>query len=273
MLIPLLAAALAAIHPAADTSRVLHLDQRYPEFIHVDTASYEGELAFGVNVGTLRAGDPLAPLVNSNNRFFSYLAQHGASVDMSRFVATSRDPRTVPAGYAALLQRDSAFNTVMARVVGQALAPAGVRVAGYDAARPLPRLTMDEVMSVAVRFFYPDDIRPDGYIQTHVCIGLNGVEDLQRPRDVVLEAFIFSTVMPAILDDSSAVSREYRRAKEQMNRADLSSDRAVRLTRAQGLMWALMAQSGALREVLWASYREHAAMLPFVIAGPEMAAT
>lgn len=273
MLNILLAAALAAT-PAGDTSRVLHLEQRYSDFIHVAADSIEGQLSFAVDVDSLGAGDPLAPLVNANNLFFSYMAEHGASTDFSRFVASSRgDLRAVPARYSELLRRDSVFNASMTRVVGQALAPAGVRVAGYDPARPLPRVSMDDVVAVAVRFFYPDDVRPDGTIQTHICIGLNGVQDLQRPRDTVLEAFLYATILQAVQDRGSPLARDFLRARDAMNRADLSSDSAVRITRAQGLMWGLMGQSGALRDVLRASYRENAAMLPFVITEPSPASS
>lgn len=56
--------------------------------------------------------------------------------------------------------------------------------------------TVAEMMQVASTFFYCDGInKKDTSIQSHICIGINGISGLQSNRDLtVLEAFTFDAI-------------------------------------------------------------------------------
>jgi hypothetical protein len=55
--------------------------------------------------------------------------------------------------------------------------------------------TVDELMEVASKFFYCDEIAPDTSIQAHVCVGLNGVKEANWVKDyTLLEAFCYEGI-------------------------------------------------------------------------------
>lgn len=262
-----IAAVLLALATQApgDTTRRIDLHERYSSAFHLRKQEYEGHPFFDLHVDSLPASDPLARLINPNRLFFNYIAAHGTHPELPQLIASARDKDAIPAAFDLLLVQDSAFNAVMVATAGRFLAPSATSVIGYDRRRPRPSFTMDEVVSVAVRFFYPDSILPDGRVQTHVCIGINGVSDLQRGRDIAVEAFVYSAIMKELKDNRHGLDSAYQRAAHRLNRLDLSSDNRVRLIRSQGALWTMMAQSPALRETLWADYRAQRSFLPFSI--------
>ncbi|MBX6365676.1 MAG: hypothetical protein IRZ00_17550 [Gemmatimonadetes bacterium] len=124
-------------------------------------------------------------------------------------------------------------------------------------------------MKVAVRFFYPDAVLPDGTIQSHICVGINGLRDFPGERDLTLEAFTYSAVFQDLLHPKFKIEEEYDHVKRQMNDLGLSADPEVRLARAQGFMWGRMMQSRRLRDVLGAEYRRLRDALPFELLQTE----
>ena len=126
-------------------------------------------------------------------------------------------------------------------------------------------------MNIAARFFYPDGIKDDGTIQAHVCVSINGLIDLQPPRNLVLEAFVHAAVNGEMRNEKSRMREDFVDELEVLSDLDLSSDPKIRLTRVQGALWAHMARSRPLRRVLLGEYDRIGNFLPFVLgeeAGP-----
>jgi hypothetical protein len=137
------------------------------------------------------------------------------------------------------------------------------------AVEPIPRtsIALDSAVHIAVRFFYPDLI-VQGEIWTHVCTVLNAVRELPS-RDVVLEAFVFSAIMGDMMrSDSSRLESDFGPARRLMNALDVPGPDDIRLHRAQGVMWGLMARSKRLREVLILEAERQADILPFTLSAP-----
>jgi hypothetical protein len=73
----------------------------------------------------------------------------------------------------------------------------------------------DELMEVASKFFYCDAVFPDTTIQTHICIGLNGVSEASWDKDfLLLEAFCYEVIFDDLLSDNSLIDRSYSVAKQ-----------------------------------------------------------
>lgn len=72
-----------------------------------------------------------------------------------------------------------------------------------------------ELMEVASKFFYCDKVLPDSSIQSHVCIGLNGVSEANWSKDyTLLEAFCYEAIFHDLSKDSSALSEVYKNKKK-----------------------------------------------------------
>ena len=68
----------------------------------------------------------------------------------------------------------------------------------------------DELMEVASKFFYCDKVFPDTTIQTHVCVGLNGVSEANWSKDyTLLEAFCYEGIFYDFNNETSQIYESY----------------------------------------------------------------
>ncbi|MFN3917640.1 MAG: hypothetical protein ACK4K0_07850 [Flavobacteriales bacterium] len=75
--------------------------------------------------------------------------------------------------------------------------------------------TSDELMEVASKFFLCDKVNPDTTIQSRVCVGLNGVSELNLEKDVtLLAAFCYEAIFNGLSKDKSKISEEWDIEKE-----------------------------------------------------------
>jgi len=74
----------------------------------------------------------------------------------------------------------------------------------------------EELMEVASKFFYCDRVFPDTSIQSHVCIGLNGVNEANWVKDfTLLEAFCYEAIFDDLVKDTSELESVYLAQKKQ----------------------------------------------------------
>ena len=67
-----------------------------------------------------------------------------------------------------------------------------------------------ELMEVASKFFYCDQVNPDTTVQMHVCIGLNGIKDAMWEKDyTLLAAFCFEAIFYDLDKEDSQLSVSY----------------------------------------------------------------
>jgi len=70
--------------------------------------------------------------------------------------------------------------------------------------------TKDELMEVASKFFYCDQVFADTTIQSHVCIGLNGISEANWEKDyILLEAFCYEGIFNDFNKEPSPVDESY----------------------------------------------------------------
>lgn len=176
-------------------------------------------------------------------------------------------PPALRAEFVRRLAADSQFNALAVPAIAEHLRHAGAPVAAGLATRPHNTIPLDTAMRVVVRFFYPDLFIQDR-IATHVCTVLNAVRDLPS-RNLALEALAFSAIMRDIRrGDSSYIEQDFAPARRLMNALDAPGPKELRLHRAQGLMWGVMAGSARLREVLLAEAKRQSDILPFEFGAP-----
>jgi hypothetical protein len=124
-----------------------------------------------------------------------------------------------------------------------------------------PKFKEQTIQSYAVKFFYPDFITPQGYIASHICIGINGLQDDEK-RILMIEAFCFQVINPRIKEGTSLWD-DFSEATDIMGNMRLSQEKDKKLLRAQGVVWGIMDKSHALTEAIWAEYKRMKDWLPF----------
>lgn len=78
------------------------------------------------------------------------------------------------------------------------------------------KYTVDELMEVASKFFYCDEVFPDTTVQMHICIGFNGVSEAKWEEDyTLLAAFCFEAIFDDMYSDSSQIRPTYSSVKEE----------------------------------------------------------
>ena len=75
--------------------------------------------------------------------------------------------------------------------------------------------TQEELMEVASKFFYCDKVFPDTSIQSHICVGLNGVSEASWNKDfTLLEAFCYEGIFNDLVKDTSELDESYSSKKK-----------------------------------------------------------
>lgn len=76
--------------------------------------------------------------------------------------------------------------------------------------------TVDELMEVASKFFYCDNVEADTSIQAHVCVGLNGVKEASWTQDyTLLEAFCYEAIFHEFDNENSRIWESFVSRKKQ----------------------------------------------------------
>lgn len=262
----LFGAALAGVSPAVPDSMsytMADAERELPSLVVV-RSSRPGY--HSLELDTVNAAGPLGALARANRHYVFYLTDNAPSRPLAPEARRGFDLAAVQRNVLARLSADTVYlGALVQGVQGMRARRAGAA----DGRAPDSRraVSASRVMALAVRFFYPDAVLPDGHIQSHVCVGINGIADMQGGRDLALEAFAYAAIFHHYLRPRVDSNDDFLAASKLVNAMDLSTDPAVRLQRAQGVMWAAMLRSEKLRQALAAEYAQASAYLPFRIDG------
>jgi hypothetical protein len=253
---------------AADSTAYTRRDllRELPAVLRVDSSQY----GYSVDLDTTHASGALGALARANGHYVLYLAQNALSKEARVEIFSSNQQADVGKRLYERLASDTAYvRTITESVARHRALSADARAATQAlvevSAAPVRTVSFRRVMDVAARFFYPDAVLPDGTIQSHVCVGINGIADMQGGRDLALEGFVYAAIFHDLLTPRYYVTADFDGASRLINAMDLSVDPSTRLQRAQGVMWGVMLQSEKLRQVVAAEYRRAHAYLPFRI--------
>ncbi len=206
--------------------------------------------------------------VKENYWLIHYLQEHGAEIDHGKLHELRNEPAELAEYYHRSLVEDEPFNSALLALVGRYLGSRGMELVGHvDPAREV--VTADQLTMVAVRFFNPDRITETGGIQAHICVGINGLRDFEGERDVMMEAFCYESIFEELGSKQYGMLDEFKSILTRVKGLQLSKDKAVKLSRAQGAVWALLASNAKLRKVLSNAYKMKKGYLPFVVEGLE----
>lgn len=197
-------------------------------------------------------------LIDNHIQFVDYLLTHFSSKDNYQQLLNVEDSLELRRQFLTGLKNDSLFTHVMTEFVEKA------------AAEQLAKdtVSMDDLLSVAVKFFSITKINEKGHYSVKVCTGRNEIESTEKVRKPFVEAFAFTSIMEHYRGEYDLYG-EFVQVVKKIYKVHLGIDEDERLLRAQGAMFLLMRENEPLREMLISEYEENKMDLPFVLKRDE----
>jgi len=256
----------AFTHP--DSVDLPTIIKAYSDIVGVKAIGIPGEDSVLVlKVDSPPPGNLLANFFREHALWFGYIAANGRSFDVPGLNSKNggaAEAASMQRDFLTRLAADSQFNALVVPAIAGYLQASGVAVRHSLLGHAKRSIPVDTAVRVATRFFYPDILTPTG-ILTHVCTVINAVRELPN-RDLALEALAFSAIMRDLPKKDSKVEIDFAPARRLMNQLDApGASNEVRLSRAQGMMWAMMARSTHLRELLIEESTRDRNILPFTL--------
>ena len=179
----------------------------------------------------------------------------------SNFVSTPQnlleieDETELQSAFIAMVQKDSLFNAVMLELTAKVI----------DKTIPKDTITMNELLNIAVKFFYVQRITEDGFYSGKVCTGINGIKETEPLRKPFLEIFVSISIINHYLDEEYNMYDELVNGLTELYEMNLGVDKEERLLRARGAMFMYMFHNQKLRDMLLYEYENKKEYLSFVL--------
>lgn len=134
--------------------------------------------------------------------------------------------------------------------------------------KPSRSYTLDELMDVSSKFFYCDQLLADTVVQSHVCIGLNGIKEAKWDKDyTLLAAFCLEALFNDFDKDSSQIDEAYAIEKKaacvQFKRGMTTLDKYLEDVRLD--LFRRMERNAVLKEKLLQYYELNKQNLAFTL--------
>jgi hypothetical protein len=132
-----------------------------------------------------------------------------------------------------------------------------------------PRFSKAELMLVASRFFYCDNVKPDSSVSYHLCVGINGQHLIKTSRDLTaLEAFAIEAIF-YYMDREKTFIRQANNSVWEISLEERKSyaDKNSYLTRVRDKCFAVMEKDEQLEKILNKHYKKNAGNIGFTING------
>ena len=230
-------------------------EDHYEKWIAFERKTYgtRSYIARGINDST--GGYCYADLVRGRQWFFEYLFVHAKSSSLIDKLEAIKDSTKIRSTAIQLFQKDSLFTNTLNEWIARTVA----------GTKPKDTLDSEDVLDVAVKFFIIDKVSSEGAYGSHVCVGINGIGETMKKRNLLLEAFCYGVIIEPIQErGENPLYKEYKAALNDMVQVSFGEDHDARLHRAQGAMYLLMWRSQLLRNMLWEAYEAQKEQLPFV---------
>ena len=240
------------------------LKKEYLEIFQVEVLEHDGRKMVGHKIGQLPEDHLLSSFVKENYWLLHYLQLNAARIDGKAEAALTGEPDTLSHFYHSSLMNDEEFNAHVLPLVSNYLASRGMKLSGY-----VPHdknvLTLDDLIRVAVRFFYPNGVAKDGRIHWQICVGINGLKDFETERNLTVEAFCYDTIFTTLNSPQRPILDQFKEMIEEVKGLQLSTDDETKIARAQGAVWILLSKNETLKEMLLSAYSRKKDILSFVI--------
>lgn len=131
---------------------------------------------------------------------------------------------------------------------------------------PKAQFSQAQFFEVASRFFFIDSIAPDGKIQTHICIGINGQAELEKSAPFeLLAAFCYEAIFTDFDKEVSVIDQVFEQHRKEISEQIIRGKKRQPLHFYQQRLFQKMAKDVLFQQALLAYYQIHRANLAFEI--------
>jgi hypothetical protein len=123
---------------------------------------------------------------------------------------------------------------------------------------PKPSYDMKTLLPIAASFFYPQEM--SGKLHIHICVGINGLNELKPKAPVALAAFCFQAIFRGLMARQPEITgfidqiKVKRKEKENMDIKDFQKE-----------IWGWLENEPQLKKLLIEEYGRAKDILPFVL--------
>lgn len=231
-------------------------ETEYAKLFQIKKETYNHKDYLSKSINLLDSTSFFADLVNNNSAYIYYLLTNFSTNENDDMLLTITDSAQLQNQYIELLHNDTAFNVIMHQLTQQ--------ISDDSNFRP-DTISMDDLLNIAVKYFYILKINEEGNYVGKVCGGLNPIQQTESERKPHIEAFCFTTILNHYQDPDYPMYTEFVKGIKALYTLNLGIDVDDRLLRAQGAMFMFMRNNTALKDLLEVEYEAKKEMLPFVL--------
>jgi hypothetical protein len=139
-------------------------------------------------------------------------------------------------------------------------------IAANGVGQPKAPFSKAQFFEVASRFFLLDSIAPNGKIQTHICIGINGQQELVNSAQFhLLAAFCYEAIFTDFDKEVSVIDEVFEIHRQELSEIILKDKKRNRISFYQQVLFQKMASDAVFQEALLKYYELNRDNLAFVI--------
>ncbi len=234
-----------------------NLSELYPNIFKISKQIYEGEEYLNVFViSKLDTNTKFGKFINENYLYTDYLYKTFSDYSNYEKLKAINDSNELRNVFLTDLLQDTLFNAMMDKFLA--------RICNKPDFIP-DTITINELMNIAVKFFYLPKISEQGNYHIQICVGINGIKNTLKKRRPQVEAFCFSSIFTHGNSGDFNIQKEFRSTVGKLYKLSLGNNLEERLLRAQGAVYMMMRDNDVLKNMLLSEYKKNMNYLPFVI--------
>lgn len=230
--------------------------------LHIDIQTFEQN---GVQKAAAMASHSPKSAYSAYKRRFDYIILNAPKIhapdqadSRKKLVGLYPDTLELKAEYLRLLIRDSTLSTNVLTMM-HAIDAKGV-------GQPKAQFSKAQFFEVASRFFLIDSISPKGKIQTHICIGINGQQELENTSQFhLLAAFCYEAIFADFDKEVSVIDEVFKTHRQELSKIISKDKKRNRISFYQQVLFQKMASDAVFQEALLKHYELNRDNLAFEV--------
>lgn len=230
--------------------------------LHIDIQTFEQN---GVQKAAAMASHSPKSAYSAYKRRFDYIILNAPKIHApdqaearKKLFGLYPDTLELKAEYLRLLIMDSTLSTNVLTMM-RAIDAKGV-------GQPKAQFSKAQFFEVASRFFLIDSISPKGKIQTHICIGINGQQELENTAQFhLLAAFCYEAIFTDFDKEVSVIDEVFEIHHQELSKIILKDKKRNRISFYQQVLFQKMASDAVFQEALLKYYELNRDNLAFEI--------
>lgn len=230
--------------------------------LHIDIQTFEQN---GVQKAGAMASHSPKSAYSAYKRRFDYIILNAAKIHApdqaearKKLFGLYPDTLELKAEYLRLLIRDSTLSTNVLTMMRA--------IDAKGEGQPKAQFSKAQFFEVASRFFLLDSISPKGKIQTHICIGINGQQELVNSAQFhLLAAFCYEAIFTDFDKEVSVIDEVFEIHRQELSEIILKDKKRNRISFYQQVLFQKMASDAVFQEALLKYYELNRDNLAFEI--------